>query len=359
MGRRRKQKPSFDKGLIGLTVGLTLLGVIAVADASAPQAQTFFNDSFYFAKQQLIWGGVGLFLMLVATLIHYSTWKQFSTLFLGISLVSLVAVLLPNLGTRALGARRWLNLGPVGFQPAEIVKLSLAFYFASLAEAEKPLLAYLIPLAVIGGLIMFQPDLGTTIIVFIIGFVQMFVAGVNLFYLVGAGLLGIVASAILILTSGYRRARLMTFFQNSIDPLGSSYHIRQVLIALGSGGILGVGLGASRQKYLFLPEAATDSVFAVVAEEVGFVGATVLIILLVFFIIRLIKIALAAPDTFSRVFVAGVVAWIGGQIFLNIGSMVALVPLTGIPLPFFSYGGSSLTAILFAMGVVINISRHR
>jgi len=162
---------------------------------------------------------------------------------------------------------------------------------------------------------------------------------------------------LLILLSPYRRARLTTFFEMTDDPLGKSYHIRQVLLALGSGGIFGVGFGASRQKYLFLPEASTDSIFAVIAEELGLIGGIMIIFVFIFFVMRGLKIAKAAPDKFSSVLAAGISAWIGGQAFLNIGSMVSLVPLTGIPLPFISYGGSSLVMILTACGILLNISK--
>ena len=167
-----------------------------------------------------------------------------------------------------------------------------------------------------------------------------------------------VAGIILIITSDYRRDRLLTFLEQTQDPLGKGYHIRQILFALGSGGIFGVGLGQSRQKYLFLPEAATDSIFAVIAEELGFVGALILIILLLVFIYKALRIVANAPDKFSQVLSAGLITWIGGQIFLNIASMVALVPLTGSPLPFISYGGSSLVTVLIATGILLNISRY-
>ena len=355
----KARKPQADKALFGLVLVLTLLGILAVADVSAPQALAVFGDSFYFARQQLVWAGLGLVALIVSSNIHYSFWKRLALPFFAVSVALLIMVLLPGLGSKLLGARRWLVLGPINFQPAEVIKLSLALYLAKVADQEKRTLAYIIPIGVVAALIMAQPDLGTTLIVSSIGLVQIFVAGVSLLHLAGAVAAGGVMSTILVLFSDYRRQRLLTFLKSSTDPLGSSYHIRQILIALGSGGIFGVGLGQSRQKYLFLPEVATDSVFAVVAEEVGFIGATVLIILLAVLTIKIIKIALAAPDRFSAVFTAGVAAWMGGQIFLNIGSMVALVPLTGVPLPFFSYGGSSLLAILFTMGVVINISKAR
>jgi cell division protein FtsW len=200
--------------------------------------------------------------------------------------------------------------------------------------------------------------LGTTIIVGAIGMTQIFLSGINLFYFFGAAALGGLAGFLLIVTSSYRKARLLSFLEQTQDPLGRSYHIRQILLALGSGGLFGVGLGQSRQKFLFLPEAATDSIFAIIAEEVGFIGAAVLLVLFALWVYKGLKIVRAAPDKFSQILSAGIVAWIGGQTFLNIGSMVALVPLTGVPLPFISYGGSALVMVLLASGILLNISRH-
>ncbi|MCX6704956.1 MAG: FtsW/RodA/SpoVE family cell cycle protein, partial [Candidatus Woesebacteria bacterium] len=177
------------------------------------------------------------------------------------------------------------------------------------------------------------------------------------FYLLGAGVIGLLAGIPLILLSPYRKERFLTFLQMTEDPLGKSYHMRQILLGLGSGGIFGVGLGASRQKYSFLPEASTDSIFAVIAEELGLIGGIAIIVGFVYFVMRGLKIAADAPDTFGKTLAVGITIWIGGQSFLNIASMVALVPLTGIPLPFISYGGSSLVMILAACGILLNISR--
>lgn len=347
-----------DRGLLALTLGLTVLGILAVADASAPQALTYFGDSFYFVKQQAIWAVVGVACMLIVSRVHYTYWLKIAVPLFVATLISLLVVLIPGIGSKVLGARRWINLGFFSFQPSELVKLTLSIYFATLAQVQKNLRAYVIVLAVVAGLIMLQPDLGTTIIVAGIGGLLIFISGASIFsilLLIGGGSL---SALILILLSDYRRERLLTFFKSTTDPQGTSYHISQVLIALGSGGIFGVGLGQSRQKYLFLPESATDSVFAVIAEEIGFLGAVMLIALFVFFVYRGIKISQNAPDRFSKLLASGIVSWIGIQAFLNISSMVALTPLTGVPMPFFSYGGSSLTMILIGVGILLNISRY-
>ncbi len=349
---------SDGRTLLITTIVLTLLGLLAVADASSPQALNFFNDGFYFVKQQIVWGILGFIALFFALVVDYSFWKRFASVIFVVSVILLVLVLIPGIGTKVLGARRWISLGPLTIQPSELIKFSLAIFLAKLADLKKPFLHLLIPIILVAGLVLLQPDLGTTIIILIIGFTQFFVAGVSFLPFLGSGILGILAGVVLVMTSGYRRERFTTFLGALTDPELSSYHVKQVLIALGSGGLFGVGLGQGRQKYLFLPESATDSAFANIAEETGFVGSVFVIGLLAFFVYKMMRIAARAPDGFSMLLATGIVAWIASQIFLNLASMVALVPLTGVPLPFFSYGGSSLTIILFAVGVLLNISRH-
>ena len=354
----KKQRGVSDRKLLVLTVLLTLVGLVAVADASAPQALNFFDDELFFAKQQGVFALVGLFLFALFSKINYKFWGKVATPLFFISVALLLLVFIPGVGTSALGAKRWIAFGNVSFQPSEFIKLTLAIYIAKVAESKKKISAFFVPVFLVSGLIMFQPDLGTTLVIVGIGITQMFLAGVNtLQFLGGIGVAGLLASA-LIFFSDYRRERVLTFFEATRDPLGKSYHIRQVLLALGSGGLFGVGLGQSRQKYLFLPEAATDSIFAVIAEELGFIGASALVILFALFVLQAIRIAASAPDDFSKILAGGIAAWIGGQAFLNIGSMIALVPLTGLPLPFVSYGGTALVTALVATGILLNISKH-
>ena len=353
-----KQKKKADAGLLYLVLVLSLLGLVAIADASAPLALSVFADKFYFLKQQAVWVIVGLVLMLVVSQINYRVWEKLATPLFIFSLVFLLVVLIPNFGFKALGARRWLDLGPLSFQPSEVVKLTLAIFLAKMATKKKRLISYLLFLGLCVGLIMLQPDLGTALIVTAIAFVQIFISGINLFKFMGLLLAAGAISLLLIIVSPYRRDRLQTFLQITSDPLGKSYHIRQVLLALGSGGLSGVGLGQSRQKYLFLPEAATDSIFAIIAEEVGFLGSLLLIALLGLLLVKIFRLAGSAPDEFSQILAGGILTWIAGQILLNLGSMTALVPLTGIPLPFFSYGGTSLVMLLISCGILLNISKY-
>lgn len=353
-----KQSKTFDKKLFFLVLGLVVIGIIAVADVSAPQSLNTFGNKFHLLKQQAISGLIGVVAFIVISKIKYTFWEKLATpLFFG-SVGLLVMVLIQHFGVSALGAQRWIIIGPVNFQPSEVVKFALCLYLAKVASKEKGPLSYFLPLVLIAGLIMLQPDLGTTLVILLIGFSQILISNVKLVYIIGSGIIGAIGTFLLIIFSPYRRARLMTFFENTSDPLGSSYHIRQVMMALGSGGIFGVGFGASRQKYLFLPEASTDSIFAVIAEELGLIGGLFIISLFAYFVIRGLKISKNAPDRFSSILAGGIAAWIGGQAFLNIGSMVSIVPLTGIPLPFISYGGSSLVTILAACGILLNISKH-
>jgi len=349
---------SIDKTFFLVTILLTILGLFSVANTSAPLAASVFKDPFFFVKQQIMWAGLGIVLMIVAASVPLSLIKRFARPVFFVSVILLVLVLVPGFGSRLLGARRWLVLGPVSFQPSEVIKTALAIFFADLASRGAPLKQYVWTLALVGALVMLQPDLGTTITIVSIAFTQIFVIG---FSFVQMGVIagsGILAGIVLILTSEYRRARLFTFLSPHNDPSGVDYHVRQIMIALGSGGFWGRGLGQSRQKQLFLPETATDSVFAVIAEEMGFIGAFAIILILAFFVLRALKIAQSAPDTFSRILAVGLVGWMAAQIFFNISSMVALTPLTGIPLPFFSYGGSSLTMLLASVGILLNISKY-
>lgn len=355
--RLSKQKNTVDRKLLFLILFFVVMGLVVVADASAPQALNNFGDKFFLFKQQLEWAGIGIVALFITSKIKYTFWEKLATPLFFVSIIFLLLVLLSHVGFSALGARRWLFLGPINFQPSELVKFAICIYFAKVASKFKSAVSYFVPLVVVILLIMLQPDLGTTLIVVVMSISQIFVSGVNLWYLFGAGVTGILVGVPLILFSPYRRARLLTFLQMSDDPLGASYHMRQILLGLGSGGIFGVGLGASRQKYSFLPEASTDSIFAVVAEEVGLIGGVVVVGLFLYFIVRGLKIAQGAPDVFGKILAVGITAWIGGQAFLNIAAMVALVPLTGIPLPFVSYGGSSLVMILSACGILLNISR--
>ena len=357
--RLKIEKRPVDRKLLFLTVGLSLFGVLAITDASTPQALRYFSDSFYFVKSQIVSLVIGLISLIIFSKIDFRIWKKFSVVFLVVILVMLIVVLIPGFGIKSLGARRWINLGLVSFQPSEFVKLFFAVYVSSLVGAKKSLLSFLIPTVIVAFLVVLQPDMGTALVILGIASSAIFIEGINLFKLISLSLVASVVGLATVLISDYRRERLMSFLNSSNDPLTGSYHVKQILLGLGLGGFFGTGLGQTRQKFLFLPESATDSVFVVIAEELGFLGAVTVILLLGLLVYRIFKIALGSPDRFAASFTTCVGIWIGLQSFLNIGSMVVLVPLTGIPLPFFSFGGTSLIALLTSIGIVLNISKNQ
>lgn len=352
------KKPTTSRFFLYIITLLSILGLLVLFDASAPLALNRFGDKFLFVRQQALFYCVGFAGMLIVSKINYKYFEKYAVFLFAFTVFLLILVLIPGIGNKALGARRWIDLGFFSLQPSELAKLTISIYLAKVASKNKTLFSYLIPLGLTLLLIILEPDLGTAIIVALIALVQIFISGINLFYFGGISLFGVISALLLILFSPYRRERLLTYFEMSRDPLGASYHIRQVLYSLGMGGVWGVGLGRSRQKYLYLPEVATDSIFAVVAEESGFLGSMVVILLFALLIFTGIKIVKAAPDTFSKILSGGIIAWIGGQAFLNFSSMLAIFPLTGVPLPFFSYGGSSLLTIFIGLGILLNISKH-
>lgn len=348
-----------DWVLFGLVLGLTLFGVVMVGNTSVVEAYRDFGDKFHYFRLQAQWALLGVVALIGFSFFDYRKLKALALPFLLLALLSLILVLIPGLGSEVLGARRWLGIGGFNFQPSELTKLAFTLYLAASLSKKKQALPFLILLGIILTLIMFQPDLGTAVIVTATGMIVYFTSGAPLLAILGLGLLGFLAGLGLIFFSPYRRERLLTFLNPGRDPLGASYHIRQALIALGSGGLFGLGLGQSRQKYEFLPAVTTDSIFAVIAEEIGFIGGSLVILIFLILIWRGIKIARSAGDEFGQLLATGITAWIGLQALVNFAAMVALVPLTGVPLPFISYGGSSLVLALTGMGILLNISKQR
>jgi len=345
--------------IIGLTLGLTIFGIIMVGNVSVLKAYQDFGDKFHYLRLQIYWALLGIGAFFVTSLLNYNFWKKVAIPLIIFSLITLILVLIPGIGTQALGARRWLGFGFFSFQPAELAKLSFIFYLSSFFSKKKNIWPFLAILGILVGLIMLEPDLGTTVVLAATGLSIYFISGAPIFAIGLIALFSILSGIGLIITSPYRKERLLTFFDPSRDPLGASYHIRQVLIAIGSGGLFGVGLGQSRQKYEYLPEVTTDSIFAIIAEETGFIGGVIILGLFLLLVWRGFRIAKEAPDEFGKLLAVGITSWIGFQALINLCSMVALVPLTGIPLPFISYGGSSLVLSLVAMGILVNISKQR
>lgn len=354
-----RQSSGIDIWMMVVVILFTLFGIIMIYEASNVVAFQDFNDKYYFVKEQLLWGAIGILLLFFTSTISYKKYFSLSVPLLLLSIISLIGVFIPGIGIKALGAHRWVGYKQFNFQPSELAKISMVIYLASwLSSKEKGrLISFLVLLGIIVGLVTLQPDLGTAVIITSIFIITYFLSGASIWqfvFLLPLVILTVIALAII---SPYRYARLTTFFNPNQDPLGASYHIRQILISLGSGGIWGLGLGASRQKYQFLPEATTDSIFAIIGEEFGFIGSSLIVILYLFFIYRLFLVVCHAPDKYSFLLSGGILALFGSQILINLGSMVALFPLTGIPLPFLSYGGSNLIISLSSVGIMLNISR--
>jgi cell division protein FtsW len=356
--RLNPQKKTFDLPLLIVVITLVIFGAVLVYDASSVHAYRDFGDSYYYIRAQLIWIVLGSVAALFFANFNYLLLKKFAWPGFLTSIILLLAVFIPGFGTSAGGAHRWLSLGFITIQPAEIMKLSTVLWLATIFEKKAGLKPLLILLA-IGGLLLgvLQKDLGSAVVFVAISIILYIVADGSLWQILLAIPLGVVSFAVLILTSSYRQKRILAFLDPFSDPQGFTYHISQVLIGLGSGGFLGLGLGQSRQKF-YIPEVTTDSIFAIIGEEFGFIGSLVLISLFAFLIIRGLKIAQSCEDRFGRILAAGITTWLGVQAIINLGAMVALFPLTGVPLPFISYGGSALVVNLAAVGILLNISRR-
>jgi len=352
---------------------MTIIGIIIVfgltmlSSASAAMAYQKFQDSYHFLKRQIIIGLIpGLILFFLFFNIDYRKWKKISLPLLVFSLLLLIAVFLPFIGFSHGGSRRWISLGGFVFQPSELMKLTLLLYLAALFEKRLEniknfsygFLPFLILLGIISLLIILQPDIGTLFIIAITATIIFFAAGGRFLHLAFLGLMSFSTLAVLIKIAPYRMARFTVFLNPEIDPRGIGYHINQALLAIGSGGIFGLGLGNSRQKFLYLPEVSGDSIFAVIAEELGFIFTTGLIILFVILTLRGFKIAKKSPDVFGKLVAVGITSWFVFQAFINIGAMLGLLPLTGLPLPFVSYGGSAMVVSLMAFGILMNISKQ-
>ena len=354
----RKLSLSYSSRILAITIILLGFGLIMIYSASVAEAARDFGNKWYFVSLQFRWALLGLFGTLVISRFHPQFFAKMAPLVMVVGLILLLLVAIPGIGTKVMGARRWLIVPGVKFQPAELIKLIEIVYLSLWLQAKKvTLLQFGIFTALVGGLIMLEPDMGTTLVVVALAITMYFLAGYPLRHFVLVGGVGIVVGIIFIVTSSYRLDRVKTFFNPTIDPQGSSYHIRQVLLALGSGGMTGVGIGRSRQKYEYLPEATTDSIFAVAGEELGFIGAGLLILAFLYLLSLIFQLAAHTHDSYSKLLVAGVGAWFSLQFILNLAAMVALTPLTGVPLPLVSYGGSALVTMLAGIGIVLAVAR--
>jgi cell division protein FtsW len=357
--RLKNNSTDVKKGapLIFIPVVLSVLGIFFVYEASSVHALTEFGSSFYYFKLQIMWVIIGTLLMLALSVVNYKTLYFIAFPLMTVTIIMLLAVLIPGIGHSANGARRWIDLGVINFQPTEIAKLSIILYLASWFSGveRKRFTSFIMLIGSMMLLILLQPDMGTAIIVFCLSVCMYFLAGKELVYLFMMMPVAGVGFFILTHISSYRLQRYTAFLDPSKDPLGIGYHINQILISLGNGGLLGQGFGASKQKYLFLPEAHTDSIFAIIAEEFGFIGATLLIFLFFILLYKIYQVALRAPDRFGRLLAGGILAYFGFQIIINLAGIVSIAPLTGVPLPFISYGGSNILVSFSLIGILLNI----
>jgi cell division protein FtsW len=361
-----------DRWLFLATVALCLIGAVMVFSASAMTAREQFGSSYHFLLRQSIWLFAGLAGMLLLMNFDYRKFRNPPFLF-----TSLFAVLLLLVGVffldRSHATHRWIRIGPASLQPSEFAKLVVVFYLAWFLETRiqghgpgvpgvndwrHSLLPAVGPVIALACLVVFEPDLGTAVQIFIVAFALLFAAGLSWTYVGGAGAFAGCSILLLIVDTSYRYQRVVSFLNPTADPQGRGFQLMQSLIAVGSGGLTGVGLMESKQKLFYLPEASTDFIFAVICEELGFLGAILVLSLFAVYGWRGIRAALNAPDTFGRLIALGITVMVISQALINLGVVLGMMPTKGIPLPFISYGGSSLLVVLLATGVLLNISQH-
>ena len=351
---------------LALTVfGLVLFGLLMIYSASIILGHTLHNgDDQYYVKRQLVFALAGFIAMIGLANIEYKIWQRWAGWTLILTFIALISVFLFSRG-EINGAHRWIDLGGQSLQPSELTKLTFTIYVSAFLAARQDKLEsmsgtfipYLAVMAGIALLMLKEPDFGTLTIIVLPAIAIYLVAGLTWKQAsVGVAILAVSMTAIL--TSPYRRARVLTFLDPSQSSLGQSYQVQQIGIAVGSGGLFGLGFGESRQKRLFLPEPHTDSIFAIITEELGGVRASILVLLFCFLIYRGYRVAMRCPDPFGRYVATGITTWFGFQAFINFGSMLHVVPLVGVPLPFISYGGTSLLISLASAGILLNISQH-
>lgn len=359
------RKLKSDKVLFLVTLFLVCSSVVMVYSASAVHALNWFNQPYFFLIKQAMWAALGLAAMTIAMRFDYRNYREPSFLWmsLGIVMVALVAVLF---STPINGSRRWFGFGGFGVQPSELAKLTAIFFIAALLERRMNRIDdvpyALVPIGVVlgalVGLVLLEPDWGTAMTLVIIAAAMVFSAGLNYRYVVGVILGGLPIAYFILVSSAYRRRRLMAFWNPWNDPLGDGYQVIQSLIAVGAGGVFGRGLMGGVQKLFYLPEPHTDFIYAVIGEELGLVGTTVVLLCFLIIAWRGFRIATQAPDRFGAFLAIGLTTMIAVQAFVNISVVLGLVPTKGIPLPFVSAGGSSLLISLLGMGILLNVSQH-
>ncbi len=360
-----KRQP-IDYWLAITVFALIVFGLIMIYSSSIIISYEKVGHGYYYLTQQAISAAIGILAWIVLSKIDYHIYKKYSFWFLLSSLVLLLLVFIPALSGGE-DIKRWIFVGGFNFQPSEVVKLFFIIYLASwlagkketIKSFKKGLLPFLVIIGVFTGLIVLEPDLGTAGTFAVIGLSLFYLAGARLTHILSTLGLGLGLLYLAIISAPYRLSRLTTFLNPEANPTGSGYQLRNALIALGSGGWLGLGFGNSSQKYLYLPEAHTDSIFAIIGEELGLLRSVLVLLAFLFIAWRGFRIANQAPDKFGKLLASGITIWIVFQAFINLGAILGVIPLTGITLPFISYGGSSLVISLAGIGILMNISKHR
>ena len=359
------RKRKFDLILFIAVIILILFGLIMIYSASSVWSLYKFKDSFKYVKQQSLFIIIGMFLLIFISKISTSFYYQKTNIILGICLFLLILVLIPGIGSIRNGSRSWFGIGAFGIQPSEFAKLGLIIFTAKylsnntkfLKDLKTGVIPILLVLFLVFGLIMLQPDFGTGMIIVVSILAMMFIAGVNIKFFIGLGLIGIVGIIGLIAIAPYRMNRITSFINPWSDPLGTGFQIIQSLYAIGPGGLLGQGFLNSRQKQFYLPEPQTDFIFSIISEEFGFLGVVIVVGLFLIILYRGIRIALNSKDSFSKYLAFGMIFQILIQAVMNLMVVIGLIPVTGVTLPFLSYGGSSLLISMISIGILLNISK--
>lgn len=344
---------------------ISFFGLIMITSSSYVWASYKFNDPYKFMKSQLLFLVIGIIMMILISKINYKFYyKKCNKIFFSIFFL-LILVLIPGIGTVRNGSRSWFGIGSLGIQPSEFMKVALIIFVSkylvknrkSINEIKRGLIPILLVIFITFGIIMLQPDFGTGIILIMISFSLLFIGNVNVKFFIGLGILGLLGITGLIIVAPYRLQRILSFINPWSDPLGSGFQIIQSLYAIGPGGLFGFGLGNSRQKHFYLPEPQTDFIFSIISEEFGFLGCIIVVTLFISIIICGIIVSRKCEDLFGKYLAFGITFWIGFQAILNLMVVVGLIPVTGVTLPFLSYGGSSLIVLLSSIGIVLNVSR--
>ena len=349
-----------DYTLMFSVIIITIFGLVMISSSSYVWAEYKFNNPYKYLINQGIFFILSLISMYVVSKIDYKILYKYSKVFILIVIIMLILVIIPGIGTVRNGSRSWFGIGVFGIQPSEFAKLAIIIFASKyLSENKNSRLPILFLGLFLFGLIMLQPDFGTGMVLIMIVVSLLFISGMKISFFIRIGLLGVIGITILILIAPYRLKRILSFLNPWSDPLGSGFQIIQSLYAIGPGGLFGLGLGNSVQKHFYLPEPQTDFIFAIISEEFGFLGIIIVSILFLTIIISSINIALKSKDLFSKYLVFGITFWISFQTILNLMVVVGLIPVTGVTLPFLSYGGSSLLILYTSIGIILNVSRYQ